>query len=210
MKIKYFCIALALVLSAAAAHAQKNAIKIQPLHLILGKQSIQYERMYAPQSSFTVELQRWGMEKETNSGSTFPAGTRTVTQMNIKGHSIEIMNRSYFEKGFQGLYFEAGPHFSRYSFYKHETISTKEPNLGEWWHFNFILGETRVEVVESKDTNNQIFGMKGGLGYHLRYDYVSLDFAAGSRMQSVGGKQLSGDPIKSVSLYLRAGIGLAF
>lgn len=207
MQIKYFFF-FALVFSAATAHAQKNAIKVQPLHFIWGKQSVQYERAYNAHNSITIELQRWDINKKNSSGVVgFALGSTYQTETSVNGFSIEGMNRHYLNAGMKGFYLEAGPHLSKYDVAA-RTETTTRTNSDNGFLLNALLQETTVSHLEDK--NNTAFGAKGGVGYQLIKDGFVFDCGAGIRVQSVDKNRVESDPIKPYSVYIRAGIGYAF
>lgn len=190
---------------ASALYSQQNAIRMTPLQPVIGKFSIDYERVIHPGTTCMVEYQSWFEHRSSGAGLWLlgiPAAA--WDESSNKGFRVSVFLRKYRHEAMRGGFLEGGAYIGRHDITtRSETVVLfPDPDFPfNFWHSN----------VESKHYDHvRSFGLRCGGGWHKVKGRFSLEFSGGFNLNgnSQGVRPTLG--MKPVAPYTRFALGVAF
>jgi hypothetical protein len=206
--ILIFSIAIT-ALFANIANAQENALKITPFQPLLGKFSIQYERVLSPQNTAVLEFQKWNERRQTGGGlfafGIFVSSTDVTT---TNGYRMQVLGRHYIGKAMNGGFLEGGGYFGKHDIEVRNETSSFNP----WAIFGTDpLGFYQNEVHVDRYDNVKVAGLKLGGGWQKSQGVLTFECSAGLNFNAINSRNIRPTlSQKPVAPYGRIALGVKF
>ncbi len=197
------------IFAGSALNAQENAIKITPFQPLLGKFSIQYERVLSPQNTAVLEFQKWNERRQTGAGL-FAFGifvsSSDVTTTN--GYRMQVLGRHYTRKAMNGGFLEGGGYFGKHDIEVRNETSSFNP----WAIFGTDpLGFYQNKIEVNRYDNVTVAGLKLGGGWQKSQGILTFECSAGLNFNAINSRNIR--PTlgqKKVAPYGRIALGVKF
>lgn len=197
------------IFAACTLNAQENALKITPFQPLLGKFSIQYERVLSPQNTAVLEFQKWNERRQTSAGL-FAFGifvsSSDVTTTN--GYRMQVLGRHYTGKAMNGGFLEGGGYFGKHDI----EIRNETSSFNPWAIFGTDpLGFYQNEVHVDRYDNVKVAGLKLGGGWQKSKGILTFECSAGLNFNAINSRNIR--PTlgqKTVAPYGRIALGVKF
>jgi len=187
--------------------AQQNALKVTPFQPILGKISLDYERVIEPKTSILVEYQSWFEHRESGVGLFFLGIPASSTETNTnKGYRLSFIVRKYAKTALNGGFLEGGLYFGKHNIVTRSEVSILLPDPD---FFFFPVYETTVEEKEYKDV--RVGGLRAGAGWQKSAGVLTFECSGGLNLNALNDKNVRPTlGMKPVSPYVRLAVGVKF
>ena len=201
---------LTIALSALLAntmYAQQNALKVTPFQPILGKISLDYERVVGPKTTILVEYQRWFEQRKSGVGLFFWGIPASATETNTNtGYRLSFMARKYTKTSLNGGFLEGGLYVGKHDILTRSEVSTLLPNPD---FFFLPIYETTVVEKEYKDV--RVGGLRAGAGWQKSVGVLTFECSGGLNLNAFNDKKVRPTlGMKPVSPYARLAVGVKF